>query len=957
MRQLIKKFLCVLFLASGLQVSWGFALEGPLANGGDAWQLPTIGYGYLYIANTGTPGGPVFLGDIAGPKNIGEEYRRNVPTLYYAYNANYLGFFGSNGMAAADSAFAIMNNLTNVDAYSPSLSEFPLQAMQLNNEASALYLTDVKSVTLHLLVEQMGLSQPERFTWTLHDRFLPSGGKCPINELYLLVQRNFDFVSSPLNQLQYSAYVNDVLYTYSIEEECTGPNPLAVTIPFSVDPLAEQYTAVAANNFDNFGGLQIGNYYTGLTRDDVAGLRYLLTTNNINTETAGAGSAQVVTNSGQNVVVTTQPISLLVAQSLTNDPATLQQLYPGLIVSSTITNFPFFSATNIIAYYTNQPGPSVTNYGSLILWTNYDLNLFSWQATTDAPPVLQALYPTLLILSSTTIGYTTVTNPVVVTYLTNRIGAPQGSPPKMVTLTNGYTFDYIQQYGYVFGNIKTNTYSTKSTVTIQTIMVTNLIGAPAGSLKTNITTATKVLTNNVSGDFFIVPTNWCGYSIFATQSVQKVPSYTNILTAISVTNSFGSSQFSQNTIYYFTNRVYAVAPGVCEPALVFATNVTIGIATNYQQTFANVVTNTYFTNSYATMITTNIGACSNGVAGTLCTNITTTTTTVTNSPSGDFFIVPADWCGYVIVSTQQTNTVFSTNTVTTPVPPGVTDIGQQYSVTTISAYTNHVFLITPLICTTTTDNLTSLRQGIGRVKFVKANFDSLISQFFQPITNYYSMTVVTNSQLTVQYFQRVATAPDILFTATDQGGANTFNGTVFRNINFDQGNVLPGLAGPGVINSQAIFNFNKIGAAFQQFGFPDTNSFIFPSEVNQLTQTNSVSWASFDGSTNEPVVYPNGTSIDNLGNMILVQVSPPPPILPTGTNGVAYPAITFTATGGSFSPSFTWTVPTGLPSGLALSPAGILSGTPTQSGVFDIILQLTDSLSRSVQWNYSITIQ
>ena len=234
MRLLIKNFLCVLFLASGLQVSWGFALIGPIGNNpnpgnfgtGDAWQLPVIGYGLLY-ASSSSPGGPVFLGDIGAPKNIGEEYRRNTPVIYYTYDANWLGFFGSNGVAAADSAVAIMNNLTNVDSYSTGLTEFPLQSMQINNEASALFLTDVKSVTLHLLVEQLGLAEPERFTWTLHDRFLEPNTKCPFGEIYLVVQRNFDIVSSPLNQLQYSPYVNDVLYTYSIAEACTGPNPLA----------------------------------------------------------------------------------------------------------------------------------------------------------------------------------------------------------------------------------------------------------------------------------------------------------------------------------------------------------------------------------------------------------------------------------------------------------------------------------------------------------------------------------------------------------------------------------------------------------------------------------------------------------------------------------------------------------------------------------------------------------
>jgi hypothetical protein len=116
-------------------------------------------------------------------------------------------------------------------------------------------------------------------------------------------------------------------------------------------------------------------------------------------------------------------------------------------------------------------------------------------------------------------------------------------------------------------------------------------------------------------------------------------------------------------------------------------------------------------------------------------------------------------------------------------------------------------------------------------------------------------------------------------------------------------------------------------------------------------------WASFDGTTNAPVVYPNGTSIDNLENQIFVQVSPS--TLPVGTRGLAYPTTIFTGTGGAFTPPFTWSLAfgSGMPAGLSLSANGTLSGTPTQSGTFDFILQLTDSLSRSVQFNYIITIQ
>ena len=122
-----------------------------------------------------------------------------------------------------------------------------------------------------------------------------------------------------------------------------------------------------------------------------------------------------------------------------------------------------------------------------------------------------------------------------------------------------------------------------------------------------------------------------------------------------------------------------------------------------------------------------------------------------------------------------------------------------------------------------------------------------------------------------------------------------------------------------VILNGETFNYNKIGAAFWNGGFPDTNSFIVPSAINELTQTPSVAWASFDGSTNDPEVYPNGTSIQNLENQMVISITPTS--LPNAANNAFY-SVAFSATGG-VSP-YTWSLGSGtyLPSGLTFSPAG-----------------------------------
>jgi hypothetical protein len=156
MQRKIKTFFWMAMLVMGVQTARGFALLGPIANGGDTWQVTVLGYNLAYL-EAYFAGGLVWLGDIGGPKNIGEEYRRNEPVIYYAFdgvNGSFSGFFGAEGEAAVDQAFAIMNSLTNLDNYSASLSEFPLQSMGFNYRARSDYLTDIKSVTLHLLVNK-----------------------------------------------------------------------------------------------------------------------------------------------------------------------------------------------------------------------------------------------------------------------------------------------------------------------------------------------------------------------------------------------------------------------------------------------------------------------------------------------------------------------------------------------------------------------------------------------------------------------------------------------------------------------------------------------------------------------------------------------------------------------------------------------------------------------------------
>lgn len=1201
MRKQIKLTIFAALLAVSIPSAWGFALLGPLPPnaGGETWQVGNIGYDLAYLDSSSvfSPGGRVWLGDIGGPHNWAEEYRRVTPTMYYAYDANFLEFFGLAGTTNCDAAFAIMNSLTNVSFYSQTLTaEFPNNSQAFNPMAQALYLLDLKSVTLHLIVEQLGLAEPERYTWTIHDRFLPPG--CPLTTTYLIVQRNFNDYDQPLalNQVGYSPIVNGILYTYNVLESCRNgtPYPDAVTVPFAADPLVtSQYTAVAANDDEPFGGLQLGGFYTGLTRDDIAGLRYLYNSNNINFEaTAPSGALLLQTNTQAPTTLTTLPLSLLFQSPMTNDPATLQANFPGISFLAVQTNFVNFRFTNSVAYYTNlvppftnfvagfptninfqnwnplqyaspviantlsladfiaaaktndpatlqglypdlviktvvtndftvniltntapyytnqtvspilsnnipggvatgfyftnQPGPTVLNFPlTQQIFTNIDLYSFTQQARTNDPATLQALYPSLWILSS----YSVPTNldiPNVVTYFTNALpGSPVTAPPRLIIVTNGFTRIFYNQYFYTFGNVVTNHVYNTAPVTVTTSFITNRIGSPFQNNFTNIITST-FYTNQLSGDLLIIPTNWCGFDVVTAYSPYPTMGVSNTVGTASFTNVLATNTyFYSQTIYYvFTNRTYNVSPGICNPKLVFGTNYSTNIAVGYNYTFGNVLTNHYYTNtlvkiyttnvfvspgmgtntttnstlvsfytnkpsgdifivpptwcgysyvslltnlntstnffsaggitnavqyydqttvtyftnytlslrpafceavvafgtnystnlittysytysgvvtnrynpnSLATVVTTNLAAITNGLVGALTNLVGTNIVGV--GVGGDFFVIPPQWCGLKILATNLNTIVIVTNTVTTTNSP-TPDIGQRFTQTIYTTYTNTTYTVQPLICSTVSP-APNLRRGIERIQFVRANYDSLIGQFFQPITNTYSMIVITNSQQVTEYYQRVVTQPDFRLSAQDLAvgpAGNNFNGTVIRNINYDSSQVLQNLRGPGTLIGSSTFTYNKVGAIYGNGPFADTNSFFLYTTVNETTQYPGLQWASYDSSTNSIILYPNYVSVQNLANSIFIQMLPV--TVPNGTVGVPYPTQLFTASGGQ--PPYTWSAPniSGVFPGMNFNPATQqLFGTPTAAGTFTFVIRLTDSVNRTVDYTYTVTIQ
>jgi hypothetical protein len=289
----LSRYLVVWIAANAVVSQLGaFGLVGPLA----AWQTLRLGYN----RNIPFPGGPM---------DLGEEYRFNVPVVYYGFTPDFLNYFGERGVEEIDKAFKMINEVPS--ASSVDLNDFTLTSQRVNHRAAALGLVDLKSYTLSLMMQEMGLGDPVRFVYTLRSRWIAPGGN-PTN--FYIIRRNFDPVT-----WRATSYINGQLWTYPLVDDINEQESFVFTAP--VDPLAfSGLMNAAVASGQSSGMLLFGGFWTALTRDDVGGIRYIYREGNYNVEnvptnatlnTAGGGpwgpppgTTNTVTNAfGSNVVV------------------------------------------------------------------------------------------------------------------------------------------------------------------------------------------------------------------------------------------------------------------------------------------------------------------------------------------------------------------------------------------------------------------------------------------------------------------------------------------------------------------------------------------------------------------------------------------------------------------------------------------------------------------------------
>lgn len=168
----------------------------------------------------------------------------------------------------------------------------------------------------------------------------------------------------------------------------------------------------------------------------------------------------------------------------------------------------------------------------------------------------------------------------------------------------------------------------------------------------------------------------------------------------------------------------------------------------------------------------------------------------------------------------------------------------------------------------------ALRTGIDHLTITVKPYDSLLSSFFVGFTNSFSVNIATNGAVVSQSWSRPVLQPDYAFRAGNlpisvggPDGTGTYTVWQFPAYVFDSLNQNGNINGPGSMNvgsgGTLTFEYQKIGDVFTA---------AYPNFLDEASLVGPFwRWGSFDGTTNAPVVYPSGASIQEMENLALGQ--------------------------------------------------------------------------------------
>jgi len=827
-----KRFLLVAIMTLLAQTSFGFALLGPR----DTWQISALGY---------DPQGD--LGDIGGPKNLGEEWRWVLPQISYAFDASFINFFGTNGVQAVEDAIFLFNKeMTNFSGMSDAaLRAKPRDTKRIHPTAQALGVLDLKSYAMGSLAEQLGLAGSVRWTWALRDRQVFNNNITN----YTVIQRNFDpFTLKP------SRYVNDHKWTYFIGTFPTGVgnNTYDDAAEVAIDQAGDNpfiSSAVSADVGEDLlsTGLRQGEYYSALSRDDIGGLRYMYNFFNINSEflpvatprDSGAFTPSIRVIDTSTLIFTNGVDAFtFFTNALFTNPNNLQTQFTNLVILSTnisVTNIVTtqFVVTNLVSsgLFTNRSLPT--------LISNQDLFLFSLRSKTNDAATLRGFYPQLIITRTNDAGFDTVVTENF--FLTN---GTYGAANEVYIGTNRTT-NIVPIYSYQYANVITNYASATTDLEIQEIRRAPY-SSPSDLLL--VTNRTVVRVDAVSGGFYILDrsTNAAliGYTFYDQNNV-PLTRVTNIIgntnLVFQFTNIFDPTDVRVlNLVNNFTNVVYGAFP--------ILLNGSSGQAT-VPVFFTNQVAR--FDYTFGTNLLVFPPANGN-------TNVVLQTITFTN---GIFSITQSDVFTEI---PKGTVLILDTNRFVLA-GPGVETFGLVTNV--IDLFTNAAtgeFIVQQLIYQTNsiqfpifpvvfvTPTVPQLHPGVDTLQFVRHPYNDYLDQANFVATRDYTISVITNGLRSFETVRRIS-GPDIVFSTFDQTTTGGFPVAISRSLLWQAGTalVLPGATfdrGPGeVVGGGSTISFSTLSPSF----IVQT-----PGALTEETSFLYLQWGSFDSKTILPRLYP-----------------------------------------------------------------------------------------------------
>jgi hypothetical protein len=870
----LKRLVLVVTSALLLQTTHAFSLLGPF----DTWQTSVLGYD---PQNDG--------GDLAGPKNLGEEWRWTLPKITYAFDDSFLEYFGTNGVQAVEDAIFLFNKeMTNLSGLTDAhLRAKPLEAKRVHETAQALGLLDLKSYTMGLLAEQLGMASSERWTWALR-----ASAAFPTFTNYLVIKRNFDpFTLKP------SSYVNGRRLSYFI-----GVFPATTTtfyedaVEIAIDQAGDGPffgSTVSSQVGEDLTGVFLGRgeYFSSLTQDDIGGLRYMYKYNNWNPE-----SLPLSTNITRDVAVPAiQTIDrtqltfipgvdafTLFSLIRTSNPSLLLSniaaIFPGLETNLTLlsTNFTLTRVVSNFFVLTNLTSSGLfTNISEPALITNLDLYTFSEASRTNSPNQLQALYPTLVI-SATNSGFATEVREQY--FLTN---SPYGSPTDPLIIATNRITNLFVNYFNQYANVVTNYASAVTDLEFHDIHPATYATPTDFVFETNIT---RFRTNKVSGGFYILnrATNasLINYTFYDQDSVplKRVTNIIDIVTNVfTFTNLFNALDVRQrDVVNHFTNVVYGAYP------VEFNTGIGSQIVQIFTTNFVPVFTYTFDTNNLMIFPPVNGN-----------TNVTLQTITFLNgvfqfvNQSNVFPEIPRG--SVLILDTNRFVLALGTNQfgqlepirteisglVTNIISTATNALTGEYIVQQVIYQTNFTqFAVYPVTFSSPTAAI--LRPGVDTLQFVRQPYIDYLSQSNFVSTNYYQVLSITNGIQSTNIVRRI-TGADIVFAAADIGvSTGAFPPAASRDMVWQRtdflGNIqtlfstLTGRAtsdgGPGQIVGGTTITFSKLNPSFLNQN---------PGLLNEEDGFLALSWGSFDSKTLVPRVYPEDLTgqLQTLADLVL----------------------------------------------------------------------------------------